>query len=231
VYGVVDILPMIGGSGGGGFGTADNVISAGSGGGGAILIASSMTQSITGAIYANAGYSSGGGQGSGGSIRLIANTITGDGTIQAIGLPSHIGNLGSVGRIRLEACTILRKNVTSPLSTEASPGVVFLTTNPTIRITSIGSQSASWPPGGSLTSADIVIGADFTSPVTVSVLASNVTPQTSFRVVLTPAYGTNIAASGTLSGNYAASTGSVSIVCYTNRAWRVHALIDSIPRP
>jgi hypothetical protein len=225
---VPDILPMIGGSGGGG---TTNPNQPGSGGGGAILIASSMTQTITGSIYANAGSSPAGGAGSGGSVRLIAQTLTGDGTIQALGNFGGIGTgfKSSVGRIRIEGCTLLRAPFSDPTATIGFPGQVFVSNAPTIQITSVAGQTIPAPPTNSFTNPDVSGINEGT--INISVLSSNITPGTEFRVIITPEYGGNIVSNGTLSGMYTASTGTVSMSHYSNRAWRVNALIDYIPRP
>jgi hypothetical protein len=215
---------LIGGSGGGaccGY--------KGGGGGGAILIASSMTQTITGSILANGGYSDQVGDGSGGAVRLVGNTITGNGAISARGGTN--GPDKGYGRVRLEACNMLRAPASAPPATYGWPGVVFLTNNPTIQITSVAGVSVPSIPTGSFTVPDITSVTNFTSPITVNVLASNINPGTSFSLILTPKDGDNIVTNGALSGTFTSSTGSVSIACYTNAAWRLNALIDYIPRP
>src|SRR5207248_2812146 len=96
-YGNAFLLPLIGGSGGGGVISGINSIYSGFGGGaggGAIMIASSVLIRVNGFITANGGTPGG----SGGAIRLVAPTITGFGTLQASG-----GQSGASGRIRIEA--------------------------------------------------------------------------------------------------------------------------------
>lgn len=115
-YGTLDILPMIGGSGGGG--QSGNPGGGGGAGGGAILIASSGTLSCDGTLDASAGAEQLAGGGSGGSIRLIANTIIGEGAIRA----RDGGGGSSVGRIRIEACTNRRVSLTDPLPPSARRG-------------------------------------------------------------------------------------------------------------
>jgi hypothetical protein len=221
-YGVLDILPMIGGSGGGGSKTASF---GGGGGGGAILIASSGTLSCSGTINADSINTGGLEQNaSGGSIRLIANTIQGEGTIHAFGA-------NTAGRIRIEACSNLRSTLTYPMATYGPPGVVFLATNPTIRVTSIAGTNTPAIPTGSLTVADIYLATNFVNPAVISVSASNINPGTVFKIYLRPSYGTNCVATNTLAGTYAFSTGVVTMAVYTDRVWRVNAMIDYIPRP
>ena len=230
-YGTLDVVPFIGGSGGGA--KSDR---SGAGGGGALLIASSTTIDVQGTIDASGGSNSnplcGGGAGSGGAIRLIANTLQGEGAIKAPGGGGPCGSASvSYGRIRLEACSNHRVSVSDPPFTFGPPGVVFLSTNPTINVTAIAGESVTWPPAGSLTDPDVYLPTTFTNPATISVTASNVPVDTVFKVIVTPAYGTNIVATNSLSGAYAASTGSVSMNVYTDRVWRVNALIDYIERP
>lgn len=226
-YGVIDARPLVGGSGGGGdnSGTVGNY-EGGGGGGGALLIASSLTLSCEGTIDASGGDGFSG-HGSGGSLRLMASTITGEGIIKAQG--SNGGS--SAGFIRLEACVNSRVSLTDPPATFGPPGLVFLATNPTIRVTSIAGTNTPAIPAGSLTVPDVYLPTNFVNPASISVLASNINVGTTFKIIVIPAYGTNMIASSTLSGTYAASTGTVSINVYTDRVWRVNAIIDYIPRP
>jgi len=222
-YGVIDILPMIGGSGGGGQGNSQDG-RGGSGGGGAILIASSGTLTCPGTISANSGLS--GPSGSGGSIRLIANTITGEGVIQA-----YDNQGASIGRIRLEDCNNLRMSLTDPAATYGLPGVVFLPTNPVIFVASIAGTNTPAIPTASLTVPDINLPSNFTNPATILVTASNIPPNTLFQVIVDPVHGTNLFGSNTLVGTYAFSSNTVSMTVYTDRVWRVNAMIPYIPRP
>ena len=68
--GPLSLVPIIGGSGGG---DCSSSLLRGGGGGGALLIASSSSITVTGSIAASGG--GGGSYGSGGAIRLIANSI------------------------------------------------------------------------------------------------------------------------------------------------------------
>ncbi len=231
-YGTIDNQPLIGGSGGGGGTSGGNL--GGAGGGGALLIASSGTIDVEGSILANGGRANGsigGGGGSGGAIRLIATTIKGGGLIQALGGSSACQG-GGDGRIRFESCLNQLTFLSAPPATLGFPGAVILSTNPTIQVTAIAGQNVSWPPTGSLNSADVYLPTNFVNPATISVSTSNVVTGTAFRVIITPASGTNLVANGSLtSGNYASASGTVSMNVYTDRIWRVNALIDHIARP
>jgi hypothetical protein len=92
VYGSDLLLPLVGGSGGGG-----QPAVGGSGGGGAILIASSKDIEVTGQIMANGATGNGWGYGSGGAIRLVANRVAGTGILTVYG-HSFAGD----GRIRVD---------------------------------------------------------------------------------------------------------------------------------
>lgn len=113
-YGNEAILPLIGGSGGATryFGCSAQTDGSGGGaGGGAILIAAANSirlgnTSPNAQIHTRGG--NGGGRasaGSGGAIRLITATLTGQGTLRALGGNTNFGYAGegSVGRIRVEA--------------------------------------------------------------------------------------------------------------------------------
>ena len=103
------LAPLIGGSGGGGafcpqsgpFGDG------GGGGGGALAIASSTSITVTGAIDARGGAGGclcgAGGGGAGGAVKLVANTISGNGAglIRAAAGGSCGTNPGSNGAIQL----------------------------------------------------------------------------------------------------------------------------------
>ena len=94
-YGSAILQPLIGGSGGGGgLGGANFAGSGGGGGGGAILLASSGTINLTGAIRAEgggAGVATGTGNGdlgaggSGGAIRIMATAFAGNGRLSTVG--------------------------------------------------------------------------------------------------------------------------------------------------
>ncbi|MCW5559108.1 MAG: hypothetical protein KIT22_14925, partial [Verrucomicrobiae bacterium] len=103
-------------------------------GGGAILMASTARLKIDGFIRAIGGNPRlvVGGGGSGGAIRLIADTINGTGSILATG--SSVSG-GGVGRIRIE-----RSSTSSQLIVTPDPSVVDIPD---------GSTALLWPPSGS----------------------------------------------------------------------------------
>jgi hypothetical protein len=201
VYGApsafVGLIPLFGGSGGaggigfGGGNSSPNSGASGGGGGGAILIASNTRIQINGRILANGATSIGGssfpfcaatgGPGSGGAIRLVAPTIAGFGAnsiVQAIaGSPSGCNNVGSPGRIRMEANSIGSfTGLTDPVpSVATAPGPVSpagsppLFSVPTLAIASVGGLNAPTDQFASYSVPDVTLPLGTTNPVPVVV--------------------------------------------------------------
>ena len=243
VYGNERIIPAIGGSGGGGGGGTDvypqytaHSGGGGGGGGGALVIASSGVITINGGITVNGGkgangetaiylgspvnftyyYGGGGGGGSGGSIRLISNTLTGNGTLSAVGgnfgygwLQS--GGVGSVGRIRFEAETVQRTAATTPPLTLSYPNAVEPPNMPSLKISAIGGVSVPSVPKGSFGAPDVILPFNTKNPVTVTVSATNIPLGQTVTVSSTPSGGEAASTSGTLSGTEASSSVDVSL--------------------
>lgn len=171
IYGNPTLLPLIGGSGGGGGSAAADDGSprggGGGGGGGALLIAASTIHiASTGVIRADGGARGvspccnafDGGEGSGGAIRLMADTITGSGTLSA-GAPDHCcGGAGGRGRIRLEALLDEFTGSIIGVMVRAGLGPLFLPDTQTLRIVSVGGVAVPDTPQGSRGGVDIVIG-------------------------------------------------------------------------
>jgi hypothetical protein len=225
-YGASTLLPLIGGSGGGGgSGTPTFAGSGGGGGAGVILIASSGTVTVNGSINADGGVSGAtggtggdrggsGGGGSGGAIRIVATTIAGNGTIQAVGGgPGDggygVGGGGGSGRIRLEAENMTRTKVTSPGFTLGAPGAVFVPGLPTLKITDIAGVAVPTSPTGN---ADVSLPADITNPVTVNLAASGIPLGTTITLTVTPARtAPGTATSTALAGTVENATASASV--------------------
>ncbi len=154
-YGNRLVRPVLGGSGGGGSASTDTSDGYNGGaGGGAILIASNTQITLNGSITANGGGGSGpSGNGSGGSIRLVAGRIAGGGTLRA----------DSFGRIRTEAFY-----QAGNLNMYASSGSITGSMQPTtltddqapklasIAITTVDGQAVAAPPQGDLGEVDVV---------------------------------------------------------------------------
>jgi len=194
VYGNPSLVPLLGGSGGGGSGLDYG----GGAGGGAILIACSGTITVNGIIMANGGagydrsysnYDCGGG--SGGGIRLIADAFVGSGTVEA---QAGSGNYpGSLGRVRLERVT--NNNTWTTIAPE--PSVIGLTagdsallwptaTSPTVKILSIGGEAVSGDPLASFGTVGADVSLAQTNTIQVLIETENVEQASAVTVRLTP---------------------------------------------
>lgn len=225
-YGASMLLPLIGGSGGGGgSGSVTFGGSGGGGGGGAILIASSGTVTVNGSITADGGVSGNtggvgsdrggsGGGGSGGAIRIVATTLVGNGTIQAVGgAPGDggygVGGSGGAGRIRFEVENITRTKDTSPKFTWDEPGTIFVPGLPILKITDIAGVAVPATPTGN---ADLSLPANITNPVTVNLAASGIPLGTTIALTVTPARTAPATVTTTgLAGTLENATASASI--------------------
>lgn len=231
-YGSAILQPLIGGSGGGGGrGGLNYPGSGGGGGGGALLVASSGTVSLTGSIQASGGYggavagtNSGGsgGAGSGGAVRIVATSVTGNGSIVAnYGCPQSVtGSINttymncnyyrsSYGRIRIEAETLTYSGATTPAYTTDVPGPVFLASMPSLRIATIAGVAVPANPTGN---ADVVLPADVVNPVTVTFETVNVPTGNTIVYKLIPAYGIpSEDRTAAIAGTTAAGTASIQV--------------------
>lgn len=176
VYGNPSLLPLIGGSGGAGW---SQDARGGGAGAGAILIASSGSISIAGGIHANGGSSAGAtGSGSGGAIRLVADTLTGNGVVQCLGGGGPSVNAGGLGRIAIARVTdisTIQPNP-DPSVVPLQPGSVAViwppADGPTARIVSIGAIAAPADPRASFgtSGADVTLPRVSTTPVIVETI-------------------------------------------------------------
>lgn len=233
-YGSALLQPLIGGSGGGGGrGGTTYPGSGGGGGGGAMLLAVSGKLTLSGSIAAQGGDGGGlsgagaGGQGaggSGGSIRLMATSIVGAGSVRADGgcinsggnrrqLCDSTGGSGSgyggaPGRIRFEAESITFTGTQSPAYTTDLPGPVFIADAPALRIGSVAGQAVSANPTGN---ADILLPAGSTASV-ITFETTNVPTGNTVLLRVVPAYGQPIEVlSPAIAGTTAAGTASVTV--------------------
>lgn len=216
-YGSESILPLVGGSGGAGLNTLSSC--SGGAGGGAILIASSGNILLTspGTVRANGGNAVGagssGGGGSGGAIRLVANQVSGTGTLRATGGIAASGQYGGggVGRIRVEAPVV---DLTDPgvpnWSFSLTPAPLFPNSqNPELYVVSVGGQPVPHTPFAGITTTDLVV-AD-SANVEVLIEAMHVPPGTTVQVTIVPDGGfPGIYTSTPLVGTLAYSTATAT---------------------
>ncbi len=205
--GIPELLPMIGGSGGGG-GRSESIDTGcagggAGGGGGGLLIALNGTATINGSITANGGArgqygkngcSSHGAGGSGGAIRVVADTIIGDGAIKALG--SHGATNGA---IRLEAFNNTLPggaSYTNPVATRAlAPGPLANPITPSVAITSVygevvsrvNGELLSELPQGWAGEVDVLVSAPDT--IAVAVASNDVPAGTTVDVTFKPSPG------------------------------------------
>lgn len=231
IYGSADLLPLVGGSGGaGGHGSAGIGGAGGGGGGGALLLAVSGTLNVTGQILANGGnggrvggtgsteLGAVGGGGSGGAIRIVATTLSGNGTISAIGgrvgaynngNPSQQNLSGGEGRIRLEAEVLQRTAATTPAFTTGLPGPLALEGVPSLRIARVGGIDAPAAPTGH---ADVVLSIDAPNPVELVINTVNVPLGNTITVIVNPPGGTpQSVISGPIGGSAANGVATASV--------------------
>lgn len=234
-YGSDLLQPLIGGSGGGGGRGGSNYAgSGGGGGGGAILIAASGTLSVTGTIDANGGDGGGlagagaGGQGAGGSggaIRLMATRVEGNGRLYANGGCINANNNrrqscghnggsneygGSPGRIRIEADAIAFNGTSQPAFVRDTPGSVFISGAPALRIASVAGQPVSQKPTGVNDVALPAAAAE--GPNVIGFETTNVPPGNVVTLRVVPRHGKPVEViSPAIAGSTSAGTTQVSV--------------------
>jgi hypothetical protein len=169
------LVPLVGGSGGAGGGSSGS----GGAGGGALLIASSVSITVSGTITANGGNGvSVSGGGAGGGVRLVAPTIAGTGTITAAGGSGGTDftcTHGASGTVRLESFQYTFTGSTGGNVYRATPVNTFIpasTAQPSLIVTSIGGVAVPPNPTGSFIVPDAVVNSS--SPLTVNIQASGI---------------------------------------------------------
>lgn len=218
VYGNSFLIPLMGGSGGGGSKAfvcnySGYPASGGGGGAGAIVIAASGLITINGSIVASGGsaFTGGGGGGSGGAIRLIATTLAGTGSISAYGSASGAGT----GRIRFDTLqNSFGGSLGGGVFTSGYQPIIIPTAGQGIQltVTSVGGVSVSASPTGILSTPDTVIAAQQANPISIVVQCTNVPLNTAISVTVKPANGSPVSAVGyNTTGTLASSTATVLI--------------------
>ena len=220
-YGNLRILPLIGGSGGSG---DPSIGYSGGAGAGAILIAAQGTITLNGYIHAQGGNRyqrndwrglvSASGDGSGGAVRLIANALTGTGSIAAQG-----GNTaGGLGRIRLETLNASGNTIrTDPITDAVQPDNPVLlwppATAPSVRVVSIGGVSAPADPVARLDPGTTDVKLNNMDNAAIVLEAQNVQPTATVTVRIVPQYGAPSKVTATFSnGTNALSTWTANAV-------------------
>jgi len=196
-YGNQSLIPLIGGSGGG---TDSECSKSGGAGGGAILIACQNTLIVNGIIQTNGGSPGDVGDcepagGSGGGVRLVAEILSGSGSINAIG---GIGykNAG-MGLIRIER--VVNDN---NLEVVPGPSVINLSSDstaiiwppdnaPKVKIISIGDKNAPEDPRSSFGTYGADVALPEVSSTQIVVETTNVEEASQVVVRVTPRFNAN----------------------------------------
>jgi hypothetical protein len=133
------------------------------------------------------------------------------------GFGGSFGGSGGAGYIRIEAFDLSSLSLillsTSPRVTMATPGVVIPANAPSIRIVSVAGIAPPNQPNGSLQGGpDIILPANQSNPVSVSLAASNIPLGSTLQVTLTPESGERTNTQSTaLTGTLASSTATASV--------------------
>lgn len=198
-YGSPLLVPIVGGSGGGGAGEGtDTQFAGGSGGGGALLVASDTGIEVTetGNLYANGGRQfnsqviNGGG---GGAIRLVAPKVFGTGKLRCVSIfwtGALSGNTsGGYGRIRIDTLDTSEINFDIEPEEFTSIGlnmVVFPGPFPRLDITEAAGQSVDLN-----TPSKVLVDLDFNADPnqTITIRAENFHKVVHFALVLQPVQG------------------------------------------
>ncbi len=166
------------------------------GGGGAILIACGGSISVDGTISANGGW--GGGRdsagGSGGTVRLVADTLRGSGVLYAYGgqTSDQISRFGGQGRIRLERVSysgdleVLPGPSVVDLTSGASPLIWLPDNGPQVRILSIGGTPPPADPRAEFGAAGPDVSLPQVSQTEVVVETTNVEQISTVRIRVAP---------------------------------------------
>ncbi len=228
VYGNDFLLPLIGGSGGGGVGN-DSLGVGGGGAGGAILIAAPNQILINGRIWAlgasgEAGSTSGTsgtlsfstGGGSGGAVRLLATSIAGTGEIIAsggIGGGAGTSNRAGNGRIRFDAIQVSFGKITGTFTQGFQPIIMpGQSQGVSLSIASIAGLGTPGNPKGQVNTPDVVVPAVTANPVPVVVQCANIPLNTPVTVFAIPTMGSQVQANAVNNaGTLTSSTATINL--------------------
>jgi hypothetical protein len=219
-YGNVFIIPLVGGSGGGGIqGDRGWIVGGGgwpgSGGGGAMLVAATGRIVVDGTIRANGGSTHYGADGSGGAVRLVCSQFHGRGAIRAVseGL-NYSGGRGGQGRVRIDTMENLFSGTMSGAFTVGFQPIILPAAGQgtQLSIQSIGGIPIGGSPNGVLANPDVIIPPQQQNPMNVVVGCSNLPLNTLITVVVRPANGEEIVTTGrNTNGSVASSTVSIPV--------------------
>ncbi len=216
--GPLSLVPIIGGSGGAGAVANCSYFAGGpvqgGGGGGAVVIASSSSIVVGGRILADGdvttahGYCSGEASGSGGAIRLVANSIS------ISGYTSTDASDLEAAVVRLEAplgsVSYASGSGTAPVIATINPKII-LNNPPTLQIVSIAGYPVPSYSGSSFSSIDLLLPLQLQDPIPVVVQATNVPVGSPITINFSGTGTSATATAATLSGTMASSTATIYV--------------------
>ncbi len=205
--GPLSLVPIIGGSGGG---------NNGYGGAGAILIASSTSITLSGAIYAFSQHAlgSGGPHGGGGAIRLVANSINVSGQLFAYSTNASTQCIPCAGVIRIEAppgSLTFTGNTDPPAVLSGINPIVVSSAPPILTIISIGGFTVPSNTGQRFNTVDLLLPNQLADPISIVVQGNNIPVGTSVSVSSVSFSPNATSTPSTLQGTFASSTASPTI--------------------
>lgn len=219
--GPLSLVPTIGGSGaqGGSQCTYVGESPYGGGGGGAITIASSAGINIsgTGKIFADGAGPQcsfgGAGGGSGGAIRLVANSISVSGTLTANGAPNGDGRPAFNGVIRLEApmdALSFTGTAQPPAVLSTINATILPATVPSLSIVSVGGYPVPTYSGQRFDTVDLLLPMQLPDPINVVVAANNIPVGTQIQISFGTT-NTGTVVPGTLTGSTQSSSATIQV--------------------
>ncbi|HEY3267449.1 MAG TPA: hypothetical protein VGM37_11015 [Armatimonadota bacterium] len=217
-YGNPQIVPLIGGSGASGRYEFDNGYTDGGSGGGALLIASGNGVALGGVISAAGGVggtSNARSCGSGGAIRIVADTMSGTGQMNARG-GIGVTASGGDGRIRIEANDLSFAGAATPAPSTLQPlgePVIWPPgTIPSLTLSQIAGKPVPADPHAGLDSADHYATVASVQPINVRLNAKNVPLTWNVVLRVVPFYGHDFTASAkNVSGDDTASVWEATV--------------------
>jgi len=170
---------------------------------------------MNGVLHANGGYSTwnNGNVGSGGGIRIVAVTFTGQGEIDASS-PNFFWGVGGAGRIRIDAYqSTFGGSLIGVLSQGFQPVIIpSQGQGVQLSIASIGGVPVSASPSGQPVPPDATIPGQQSDPIPVVVNCANLPLNTAVTVTIRPANGSTVSAVGyNTTGTQASSMATVSL--------------------
>jgi hypothetical protein len=160
--------------------------------------------------------------GSGGGVRLVAGRLTGRGTLDTRGGRARGDGYGGYGRVRFD---VLENAFGGPIYGVFSQGsqfVLFPTSGQLtrLRVVSVGGVPVSETPTGQLAVPDAVLSAQQNNPIPVVVRCERIPLGTTITVVVKPALGPSVSATGVNNaGTFDSSTATVLVNIPRGGGW------------